>query len=188
VRIVGSSSVGAVTGFVVRRMTAADVPEMVEMYSQSWLDTYVSPDHGVPREWVEQRVALRSTPQNLERLASVITGQDPASGANYVAVANGRIIGMCRPYRDAQGGYHVGAIYVDKAWHGTPVGSALMEKILAFVGPARSIELQVATYNQRARAFYRKWGFVEEPGTETLYDGVITETTMIRPPASRTPL
>ena len=159
---------------------------MVAMYSQSWIDTYVSPEHGVLREWVEERVAPRSRPENLGRLARTVAYQDPEAGVDYVAVAEGRIVGMCRPYRDPEGGYHVGALYVDKAWHGTGVGSALMQKVIEFADPRKPIQLQVATFNHRARAFYRKWGFVEEPGTESLYDGVIVEITMIRPPGGGT--
>ena len=160
---------------------------MIAMYSQSWIDTYVSPADGVSREWVEQRVAARSRPERVERVAREVAIRDPASGADYVAVADGRIVGMCRPHRDLQGRHHVGALYVDRTWHGTGVGSALMEKILEFAGPGRPIELQVATYNRRARAFYRKWGITEQPGTETLYHGVIPEITIIRPPEAGTP-
>ena len=159
---------------------------MVAMYSQAWIDTYVSPDHGVSREWVEQRVAPRSRPENLERLARIIADQDPASGANYVAEAAGRIVGMCRPYRDSQGDYHVGALYVDRAWHGTGVGSALMDKIIQFAGSGQPIRLEVAIHNHRARAFYRKWGFTEQAGTESLYAGMIAEITMIRSPTGGT--
>ena len=44
-------------------MAPDDVPDMVRMYSQSWIDTYTNPDKGITREWVEARVAPRSTPQ-----------------------------------------------------------------------------------------------------------------------------
>ncbi len=59
-------------------------------------------------------------------------------------------------------------------------GSALMQKVIEFAGPQHPVQLQVATYNHRARAFCRKWGFIEQPGSESLHDGVITEVTMIR--------
>lgn len=167
--------------FDVRPMTPDDVPEMVAMYSQAWIDTYVSPEHGVQAEWVLERVATRSMPENLERLAHIVAEQNPETGANWVAVAGGRIVGMCRPYRDADGRVHVGALYVDRAWHGSGVASALMERIIEFAGAGQPIQLQVAVYNHRARAFYRKWDFADESGTESLYDGVIEEITMIRP-------
>ena len=70
--------------------------------------------------------------------------------------------------------------YVDKAWHGKGVGAALMERILDWVGPGRDVELHVATYNERARRFYKRWGFVETPGSEALSDGLIEGVTMVR--------
>src|SRR5664279_1034808 len=161
-------------------MVPEDVPDMVRMYSQSWIDTYTNPDKGVTRKWVEARVAPRSTPENLERLARLIADTDPVRGANCVAVSDGAVIGMCRPYWDRNGRCHVGAIYVDKAWHGKGVGAALMERILDWVGPGRGVELRVATYNERARRFYNMWGFVEQPGSEALYDSHIEEVTMVR--------
>jgi len=167
-------------------MTSDDVPDMVQMYSQSWIDTYTNPDHGVTREWLETKVAPRATPENLERLAKLIADTDPARGANLVAISDGAVIGMCRPYRDSNGRCHVGAIYVDKTWHGKGVGDALMERILEWAGPRQDVELQVATYNERARRFYAKWGFIEKPGSATRYEGVIEEVTMVRP-SQRTP-
>jgi len=112
---------------------------------------------------------------DLERLARLIADTDPVLGANWVAVSDDAVIGMCRPYCDRTGRCHVGAIYVDKAWHGKGVGAALMERILEWVGPRRDVELHVATYNERARRFYTMWGFVEQPGSASLYEGLIEE-------------
>jgi GNAT superfamily N-acetyltransferase len=134
---------------------------------------------------VEAHVAPRSTPANLERLARLVAEADPERRANFVAVSRGEVVGMCRPYCDETGRCHVGAIYVEKAWHGKGVGAVLMERLLEWVGPEREVELQVATYNGRARRFYSKWGFAEKSGTEALYEGVIEEVTMVRPAERR---
>ena len=134
--------------------------------SQSWIDTYSNPNKGVTREWVEAKVAPRSTPENMERLARLIADTDPVRGANYVAVSDGAVIGMCRTAIATAAA--TSAISVDKAWHGKGVGAALMERILDWVGPGRDVELHMATYNERARRFYTMWGFVEQPGSEAL--------------------
>ena len=84
--------------------------------SQSWIDTYSNPNKGVTREWVEAKVAPRSTPENMERLARLIADTDPVRGANYVAVSDGAVIGMC-PYCDRTGRCNVGAIMWTR--HGT---------------------------------------------------------------------
>ena len=55
-----------------------------------------------------------------------------------------------------------------------------MQKIIEWSDPTKPIELGVVTYNARARAFYKKWGFEEIPGSETLFDNKIPEIKMIR--------
>jgi hypothetical protein len=52
---------------------------------------------------------------------------------------------------------------------------------LDWVGPGRDVELQVATYNERARHIYYMRGFVQQPSSEALYDGLIDEVTIVRP-------
>lgn len=84
------------------------------------------------------------------------------------------------PYRDENGTQQVGSMYVDKNWHGKGVGGALMQRIIEWADPAKPIELGVVAYNERAKAFYRKWGFEEIPGSETLFDSKIPEVKMVR--------
>lgn len=54
-------------------------------------------------------------------------------------------------------------IYVDRRWHGHGVAQALMAALLAAArdGGADRVWLGVRERNDRARAFYRKAGFVE---------------------------
>lgn len=44
----------------------------------------------------------------------------------------------------------------------------------------KPIDLEVVTYNGRAKAFYRKYNFDEIPGTEVLFAEKIPVITMIR--------
>jgi GNAT superfamily N-acetyltransferase len=94
--------------------------------------------------------------------------------------ADGTIIGVTTPYIDENGIQHVGSLYTDKRWHGKGVGAKLMEKVIAWSDPTKPIELGVATYNERAKAFYRKWEFEEIPGSDMLFDDKIPEIKMIR--------
>lgn len=55
-----------------------------------------------------------------------------------------------------------------------------MEKVIDWFDESKPIELGVAAYNERAKAFYRKWGFEEIVGSEQLFDGKIPEVKMIR--------
>ena len=166
--------------FEIQPVTPGDLDEATEMRLQSWLDSYVNDEIGVTQEWIENRNRLQMTDEKrqirLERLTEPNT-------AFYIAKDfSGKIIGVTSPYTDPEGIQHVGSLYVDKQWHGKGVGSALMQKVVDYFDPAKPIELGVVIYNERAKAFYRKWGFKEVPGSESLFADKIPEIKMIRNP------
>lgn len=53
--------------------------------------------------------------------------------------------------------------YVDKRWHGRGVATTLMQEVIdrALARGARTMWLGVWEHNQRAKAFYRKYGYRE---------------------------
>lgn len=164
--------------FTITEMTADTVDAASTMRLQSWLDTYVNEEIGVTREWIEARNERQMSDEvrarRLERL------NDP-NGVGWVALdGEGNVIGATTPYVDEEGRQHVGSLYVDKDWHGGGVGAALMQKVIDWFDSSKPIELGVVAYNERAKAFYRKWGFVEVQGSEKLFADVIPEITMIR--------
>jgi len=164
--------------FTITELTAATIDEGNRMRLQSWLDTYVNDEAGVTREWVEARNADQMSDEKrarrLERLGN-------PNSAGWVALdRDGNVIGMATPHVDSEGRQHVGSLYTDKSWHGKGVGGALMQKIIDWSDPKKPIELGVVAYNERAKAFYRKWGFEEIAGSETLFDNTIPEVMMIR--------
>jgi ribosomal protein S18 acetylase RimI-like enzyme len=71
-------------------------------------------------------------------------------------------------------------MYVATAWHGKGVGSALMQEVIDWFDAKKPIELGVVAYNERAKAFYRKWGFEEVADSESLFDDKIPEIRMVR--------
>jgi ribosomal protein S18 acetylase RimI-like enzyme len=75
---------------------------------------------------------------------------------------------------------HLHALYVAKEYYGTGLAQRLMEMALQWIDPHRPIDLQVVTYNERAKAFYRKYGFEELPGTEEKFADIIPVITMER--------
>lgn len=164
--------------FTIAKMTAQTVDAANEMRLQSWLDTYINDDLGVTREWIQKRnkdqMSDEVKARRLERL------KDPNS-AGWVALdMAGQVIGLTTPYIDEEGCQHVGSLYVDKAWHGKGVASRLMQEAVNWCDSTKQIELGVVKYNERAKAFYRKWGFEEVPDSETLFDNKIPEVKMIR--------
>lgn len=170
------------SNYTIEPMQLEHVDAATEMRLQSWLDTYPNEAHGVTRQWVEARNAEQVTEErNRIRKEKFSTGMMTGTVAGWVAkTADGTIIGATTPYIDEEGVQHVGSLYVDKNWHGKGVAGKLMQKVIDFFDPQKPIELGVVTYNERAKVFYRKWGFVEVPGSEALFYNKLPEVKMIR--------
>jgi len=159
-------------------LTDKNIDEANEVRLASWLETYVNEDLGITREWIQERNQLQLSDdvkkKRLERLS------DPNFTGWVAADESGKVVGVATPYIDESGRQHVGSLYVDKAWHRKGVGGALMNKIIDWCDATKPIELGVATYNERAKAFYRKWGFEEIPNSEKLFANKIPEIMMLR--------
>ena len=167
--------------FTIRDAVESDVIGILKMHAQSWLDTYPNEDAGVSREWVEAKVGRWDSDEKIEQRRDLIRRSKDNPDLMYKVAENsdGDIIGIVAPYRnkDVQ---RVGAIYVDKAYQGSGIAQQLMDEIIAWADPSRPLELEVASYNERAKAFYRKYGFEELEGSEHLVHETMPAVTMIR--------
>lgn len=168
--------------YTIEEMTVDDIEPATAMRLQSWLDTYVNEQAGVTREWIEQR---NKTQLSEEKIAARLDRflENKANGTMNSWVArddNGTIIGSTTPYIDQAGVQHLGSLYVDKNYHGSDVASQLMQRVVDWFDPTNDIVLGVVSYNERAKAFYEKWGFVEVSDSDHLFDEMIPEVTMIR--------
>lgn len=163
--------------FTIERMQPEDLEAVTEVRLQSWLDTYVNESLGVTHEWIENRNKKQSSPEAMDRRRQ----QMEEFGAGWVAKnSDGDIIGLTTPYKDQYGLQHLGSLYVAKEYHGSGAGSELMQKVLEWSDPKKPIVLSVVSYNDRAQAFYRNWGFSNIDGTEKMFEGVIPEIDMVR--------
>lgn len=169
--------------FTVTEMSVDDIEPATEMRLQSWLDTYVNDDAGVSREWIEQRNALQMSPEKRQsRRERFLKGKAGGTFNAWVAKdAAGKVIGSTTPFIDEDGRQRVGSIYVDKEYLGKGISNELMQRAIDWFDPSKPVELTVVSYNERAKAFYRKWGFEEVLGSDGLHDGeVLPEVRMVR--------
>lgn len=160
-------------------MSPADVEAATAMRLECWLDTYINDEIGVTREWVEEHNLAQITPEKdkirKERL------KDSAHHAGWVAKnSTGEIIGSTTPFIHEDSRQDIGSLYVKREWRGKGVAAALMQEVIDWFDLKKPIELGVATYNKRAKSFYRKWGFEEIPGSEELFADKIPNIKMIR--------
>ncbi|MBT2530948.1 GNAT family N-acetyltransferase [Arthrobacter sp. ISL-48] len=142
--------------FDVRRAEPADAPSMARVHVDTWRESY----RGLMSDDVLDDPALLSRRESF--WAAALT--DPRYNQNSVAVASseGALIGiaMSGPSpEDADGPRQLYLLYAYAAYHGSGVGTALLN---AVIDRTASAALWVADPNPRAQAFYRKNGFVAD--------------------------
>jgi len=164
--------------FSVEKMTVDDVQPANELRLESWIDTYVNDELGITRRWIEVHNQDQNTVESNERRKIRLT--HPNHAAWVAKDSSLKIIGLTTPFMDDEGVQHVGSLYVDKNWLGKGVGSALMQKVIDWSNTTKPIELHVVAYNERAIAFYQKWGFEMQAHYYELFDDKIPEIMMIR--------
>lgn len=123
------------------------------MHVTSWHETYTG---RIPQEILDGLDLARFTSVRERSLRGEVPGDE---GDTWVAESRGHIVGFavsCTPRDDPPPrSLELGAIYVLAAFHGTGVGTALLQ---AALGDAPA-SLWVLADNPRAQAFYRAHGF-----------------------------
>ncbi|MBT2523295.1 GNAT family N-acetyltransferase [Arthrobacter sp. ISL-28] len=158
--------------FDVRWAEPADAPSMARVHVDTWRETY----RGIMSDVVLDDPALLSWRERFWDAALT----DPRYGQNTIAVASheGALIGiaMSGPAPDdADQPQQLHLLYAYAAFHGSGVGTALLNAVIDRTTPAA---LWVADPNPRAQGFYRKNGFVTD-GAVKIEDDV-REIRMVR--------
>lgn len=171
------------SAYTIRPMTVQDMDAVTALRKQSWIETYVNTEFGINQEWIETYFAAKAemTPK-AEREAHFVKAVEAGTFSAWVAVGeNDTLIGTASALTTVTGAQRIGMLYVDKDWHGTGIAAELMQRLIDWFDPLKPIELEVVVYNERAKAFYRKWGF-EEEHDKKLHKEKLPEIRMIRQP------
>lgn len=134
-----------------------DARGIQEMHYQTWLATYPNEELGITREDIEDRFKERMSEAGIAKRREQLANQ-PEDKITLVAKKDKKIVGWCgaAKYPDRN---QLTAIYVLPEYHGKGVGFKLWEKAKEFLDFSKDTFVQVATYNARAIAFYKKLGF-----------------------------
>ena len=167
------------TYWSVREITIEDGESSHELLKRLHVATYENAELGISSEQIEERFNKRTPEERHDRLEQRIADNNNQA---YVACdSSGKIIGMVAPRIEDDGTRRIGALYVDRDWQGKGLSHELMQKALTLhEADKNDVELYVVSYNNRAKAFYRKWGFEEIEGSDALFDDLIPEIKMIR--------
>ena len=166
--------------YEIREATLADIEPIRRMQALSWRDTYENDELGVTKEWLEVETDSWMTEDKLakshEMLSSVFENPDHFY---RVALQAQEVVGLLHLATKEDGTKHLWGLYTAKRTHGTGLAQELMHLATEWIGDNMA-DLDVASYNERAKAFYRKYGFVEQPGIVDLYRDKIPSIRMIR--------
>lgn len=166
--------------FTIRKASLEDVEAIRAMQAQSWRDTYQNDDIGVTKEWLAEETASWLTPDKLddskERFKNFLS--DPAHFYR-IALQGGEVVGLLHLDTKEDGSKHLWGLYTAAHTHGSGLAQKLMALADEWVGES-DVDLEVASYNERAKAFYRKYGFVETEILPELFKDKIPTVKMVR--------
>jgi GNAT superfamily N-acetyltransferase len=141
--------------FSLRAATPDDAAGCAFVHHTSWIETYsglLRADH-----WDSDTLARRvETWQGWlagDQVVTVAESDDQIVGIAFAG--SGRTLGSHEPVRERE----LALLYVLAAHHGTGIGQALLDAVVAPGAPA---QLWVAQHNPRARRFYERNGFVPD--------------------------
>ena len=148
----------------VARATAAVAAELAELGRRTFHDAFAADNR--PEDMAAFEAEVFGPEQQLAEL------RDPAT-TFLVAAMQGEAVGYAKLHTDSELGLEAGKtaegrleikrLYVRDDWQGTGLGAALMRSILALAEQLHctAVVLGVWEKNDKARAFYQRFGFRE---------------------------
>ncbi len=155
--------------YTIRPAILNDVEAIRRMQAQSWRDTYENNDIGVTKDWLAEETKTWLTPDRLEDSRQHLAAVFENNRHFYrVALRGDEVVGLLHVDTKDDGTKHLWGLYTAKDTHGTGLAQELMALADDWIGES-DVDLEVATYNGRAKAFYEKNGFVEVGETGQLF-------------------
>lgn len=144
---------------VLRDATPDDDEAIRQVQKQTWLTTYPNAALGITSADITAMFDDTSEEAQQRRAARRRGINATPQARLWVAEDDSGIGGFCLA-RKIDGTHRIQALYVLVAYQGQGIGKRLMQAALDWLGAAQQVKLTVASYNDRAIAFYQRLGFV----------------------------
>lgn len=135
-----------------------DAAGIVHVRRTTWLATYPNEQESITYKDIEEKINQRTLEEDIERSAKRLVNQE--SARVWVAKDNGSVVGFGIGVKEETKN-HIGALYILPEYQAKGIGTQLMNLVLEWLGVEKNIDLEVVTYNTKAKEFYKKFGFVE---------------------------
>lgn len=132
-----------------------DAEGIRQVQHDSWIETYPNEQVGITLNLVQELVENTISPKSIQELKESFNLTDRCT---WVAKVSSKIVGFSTAKKNDDTN-QILAIYVLAEYHGKQVGNNLMEKSLEWLGKKKDIDVEVASYNDRAIRFYEKYNF-----------------------------
>jgi ribosomal protein S18 acetylase RimI-like enzyme len=175
---------------VIRFARPDDAAAIRAVQAETWIATYPNEELGITRDGLRQHLEGahgEKIAAGVARIRKHIESEASGSAGfqHFVAVFDGEIVGYTSPFVEPDGRRRLGALYVLPSAQGLGIGHLLLERNLAWHGADQAVYLNVAAYNEQAKRFYERHGFVltgEQGHDELAMIGavVIPELEMVR--------
>lgn len=138
-----------------------DVWGIQNVYHKSWLATYPNEKHKITVSDIEHYFIDSFKEETLNKKRQAILNPDPDSKIkSFIAKDNEKVVGVCRiellPERN-----QLKTIYLLPEYFGKGIGTKLWSEAKKLFDPKKDTYVEMASYNDRAIAFYKKIGFVD---------------------------
>jgi ribosomal protein S18 acetylase RimI-like enzyme len=146
----------------ITKATVNDTAAIAKVQHDTWIATYPNEEQGVTENYIRQRVSNSQTPERKDFWKESLSRKDTGI---WVAKFKGKVIGFCVMKKTST--YNsLEAIYVLPENQGGGFGPELIEAALSWGDKDKDTRVEVASYNEQAINFYKKYGFVlsEETG------------------------
>lgn len=143
---------------VVEQPIQDDLSSILDVILAGWIDTYRNVELGITEKDLVREHYHRFEGAAGERWKEQIINPKADIISMLARNSDGEVVGFCRAKEQDETNVITG-VYVIPEVQGTGIGTMLMNNVIEKLNPLKPTVLRVATYNSRAIAFYRRFGF-----------------------------